>query len=107
MFCGVRAGINPAPTHHTPLPLEGGSEAVGFLLIIENSSCALIAVVVVVLVDIRDRDAIGAGGVDELEVTVALNLCHNTYMVDAGGRAKEHRPIPPAIGRDCCDRDEC
>ena len=59
-------------------------------LIIQYSSCSLVSIVVVVLVDIRDRDAIGARSVDELEITIALNLSHNADMVDAGGRTEEY-----------------
>ena len=95
MLLAIKAKKQPPPC--PPLLGEGGTGVMrgrmrkGPLSVIQDSSCALIAVVVVVLVDIRNRDAVGAGGVDELEVTVALNLCHNTYMVDAGGRAKEHQ----------------
>ena len=48
---------------------------------------------------------------DELEVTIALNLSDNTYMVDAGGRTKEyqvaHVHIVAVVDGQCCDRDEC
>ena len=83
-------------THFTlPLPLERGRGGAGWraspVLIIQYSSCSLVSIVVVVLVDIRDRDAIGAGSVDELEITIALYLGNDADMIDTGRRTEEHQ----------------